>query len=62
MAGKEGNFTDTLQQARKEANAQILNPRDRAIIVRHIEDALCWARAAGSLSVLVPPVSNSPRG
>lgn len=43
----EPYFTETLRLARQQANLQIDDPRERAIIVRYIEDALCRAHATG---------------
>jgi hypothetical protein len=48
----EESYKDTLIRAREQANRQIHDPRERAIIIRHIEDTLCRAIAAADLPKL----------
>lgn len=43
---------ETLIQARERANDQITDPRERAIVIRYIEDALCRLSAAKELPKL----------
>lgn len=58
----EPSYIDTLRLAREQANRQIHDGRERAIVVRHIEDALCRAEAAGLLPPLpAPPAPEAPR-
>lgn len=50
----EPGYTELLERAREKAAKQIENPRERAIVVRYIEDALCRAYAAHKLPPLGP--------
>lgn len=51
------SFVDTLRQARIEANEQITDLRERAIIIRYIEDALC--RTSGVNAGALPPLNKA---
>lgn len=55
-------YEDTLLLARDQANLQIANPRERAIIIRSIEDALCRAGFAAQLPALTVNEASPPRG
>lgn len=44
----EESYVETLRAARERANRQIVNPRERAIVIRYIEDALARAHAVES--------------
>lgn len=59
QTGMEPKYIATLMRAREQADEEIENPRERAIIVRYIEDALCRARAAPSLGPLTPVASRT---
>ena len=48
------DLSDLLKQAREAAHLDIADPRERAIIVRYIEDAMCRLRAAHDMSPLPP--------
>ncbi len=49
---------DTLLEAREQANELIDDPRERAIIVRYIEDATCRLCAGWALPALTPRVAS----
>lgn len=51
----EPHYTDTLRTAREQANRQIVDLRERAIVIRYIEDALC--RAYTTTEGALPPLS-----
>jgi len=56
------DYIITLTLAREQAHREVTDPRERAIIVRHIEDALCRAWAAGLLPVLPISVTRAAGG
>lgn len=51
----EQTILDTLYDAREKAHRQICDPRERAIVVRYIEDAICRLVGATSLPALPQP-------
>ncbi len=48
----EHSLIDILVHARTAAEAQVFDPRERAIVVRYIEDAMCRVNSFDMLTEL----------